>query len=174
MTSADCKALSGWAIFGLLLVGLSCKGPDAKKKPAPQNKSDLSGAVKLAGLDGTPIDLAQYKGRTVFLNFWATWCKPCIQEMPSIKRAQDLLSKEGVVFLLASNEGVEQIEGFKRDHGADLSLVQVLNLEELRIEALPTTFIFNPKGERVFSEVGYRNWDDTTNVQLILKINNQK
>ena len=47
-------------------------------------------------------------------------------------------------------------------------------MEELNIDALPTTYIFNPKGELVYSEIGFRKWDSPTNIEMISKINDQK
>lgn len=128
--------------------------------------------VKLKELNDQPIDLTQYEGKTVFINFWATWCKPCIQEMPTIASAQEKLKNENVVFLLASNEEPDQIGAFIKKHTYDFRYVRVENLEALNIQALPTTFIFNSDGELKFSENGFRVWDATENIELITKITN--
>ena len=115
------------------------------------------------------------KGRTIFLNFWATWCKPCIREMPSIDSAQQLLSKSGVVFLLASDETPDQIKEFKQHYQFDLNFVRLTNMEELRHGWFANHLdIYNPEGENVFAETGYRKWNDSSNIEMILKINNQK
>ena len=108
-----------------------------------------------------------FKNKTVFINFWATWCKPCIQEMPTIAKAQEVLKDKNVVFLFPSNESVDLIEGFKERKSFDFNYVQSKNLEALNIVALPTTFIFNPKGELIFSEAGFRDWSTEENLALI-------
>lgn len=127
--------------------------------------SDL-GKIELAELDGTPIDLSQYKGKIVFINFWATWCKPCILEMPTIEKAKQLAHQD-IVFLFASDEGVDEIRSFQKRRSYDFHYVQAQNLEALAIQALPTTFIFDRNGELVFSEPGYRDWSTPENLELI-------
>lgn len=112
--------------------------------------------IKLSTLSGEKIDMDEFKGKTVFINFWATWCKPCIQEMPTISSAQSLLKDEGVVFLLASNEDIDHIKKFSTKHDYDFRYVKLENMEALKIQALPTTFIFDSEGELKFSETGFR------------------
>ena len=130
--------------------------------------------IKLTGLDNKPINLNQYRGQTIFINFWATWCKPCLQEMPSIKKAMEILKNENIVYLFASDEAVEQIEKFKNNHPYPFQYVKVENMEVLNIMALPTTYIFSPQGKLVFSEMGYRKWDDKSNIDLIISITKTK
>jgi thiol-disulfide isomerase/thioredoxin len=130
------------------------------------NQSELD-KIDLQTLDGNPINMDDFKNKTVFINFWATWCKPCIQEMPTIAKAQELLKDKNVVFLFPSNESVDLIEGFKERRNFDFNYVQVQNLEALNIMALPTTYIINPKGELIFSEAGFRDWSTDENLALI-------
>lgn len=162
-------------ILLMILIGIcGCKGPIRKKETAAQQEKNTMAKMRLTDLNDRPIDLGQYKGRTLFINFWATWCKPCILEMPSIKNAEQLLHKNEILFLLASSESAEQIREFKKDHDYPFTYARLVNMEEMNLDVLPTTYIFNPKGELVFSEVGYRKWDDTNNIKMIVNINNQK
>ncbi len=87
--------------------------------------------------------------------------------MPTIVKAQEALKDENVVFLFPSNESVELITGFKERRSFDFEYLQVTNLEALNIQALPTTMIFNVKGERIFSEAGFRDWSTSENLTLI-------
>ncbi len=123
--------------------------------------------IELKQLDGTRIDWSNFKGKIIFINFWATWCKPCIQEMPTIAKAQEQLKGQDVVFLFPSNESVDQIQNFKEKRDFDFNYVQAQNMEALNIMALPTTFIFNAKGELIFSEAGFRDWSTPENIYLI-------
>lgn len=161
-------------LFFAILVGIyGCDLPDQQKAAAPKEKKPIEKPM-LTDLDGKSIHLAQFEGKTIFLNFWATWCKPCIYEMPSIKRVQDSLHTKGVVFLLASDETSEEIRAFQKNNTYNFNYARVTNLEELGIQGLPTTYIFNPAGELVFSETGYRKWDDSSNMEMILKINSKR
>jgi len=138
-----------------------------EQKEISQQKIPIT-QIHLNDLKGQPIGLEKYKGKTVFINFWATWCKPCREEMPSIQEAMKILKDEKVEFLFASDESADQIEEFKAAHEYSFNYVKVESLSELNIMGLPTTFIFNPNGELIFSEMGYRKWDDEANINLIL------
>ncbi len=155
-------------VFGLF----ACNAGDKPQTITYKVKDDLK-KISLTDMDQQPIELEKYKGKTIFINFWATWCKPCIKEMPSIANAQNILLDEKIVFLLASNESTEQIEDFRISHDYKFNYARIENSEELNIQALPTTFIFNPEGTLVFSEAGDRKWDDSTNINMLLKIINQ-
>ena len=157
-------------LFCLSLLG--CTGSTKDQAGSTLSVEDIAN-VQLKELDDQPIDLTQYKGKTIFINFWATWCKPCIQEMPTIESAQDKLKDKKVIFLLASNEDLEQIERFIKNHTYKFHYVHLENMEALKIQALPTTFIFNTEGKLKFSEAGYRKWDDPENIELITKIMNE-
>lgn len=159
----------------MLLIGiLGCNGGTKDQSVSATQSGPEIDKIRLKDLKDLPIDLKQYRGKTIFINFWATWCKPCIEEMPTIEKAQNILKNENVVFLLASNESVKQIENFKNNHDYDFNYVRLENMEELNIQALPTTYIFSPEGNLVFSEMGYRKWDNPSNINLILKIVKQE
>ncbi len=128
--------------------------------------------IRLTDLENQDIDISQYNGKVVFVNFWATWCRPCISEMPSIQKLQARLKSENIIFLLASNEDVKEIEDFKHGNNYSLNFLHLVNMEELNIQVLPTTYIYNPGGKLVYSETGTRNWDDSAHIQMILKIIN--
>jgi thiol-disulfide isomerase/thioredoxin len=153
----------------ILLLGLaSC----SSKK---ESKGGISlEDIKLSALDGKRINMDEFQGKAVFINFWATWCGPCIQEMPTIERAQGQMSGKDVVFLLASNEDIDQIERFSKKHDFKFRYLKLENMEELSIAALPTTLIFNSDGTLKFSETGFRMWDEPANLELISKIANHE
>lgn len=154
----------------IILAASACTTGDRSTTVSYENeKIDLT-KISLTDLNQQPINLERYKGRTVFINFWATWCKPCIQEMPSIANAQTILRNEEIVFLLASDENIQQIDEFRLNHDHKFNYVRIENSEELDIQALPTTFIFSPGGSLVFSEPGERKWDDAANIHMIREI----
>ncbi|MEK6783449.1 MAG: TlpA disulfide reductase family protein [Bacteroidota bacterium] len=160
-------------LFYLFLIILASCSAGTKDQSISRktSESDIS-KVKLKELNDQEIDLDQFKGKIVFINFWATWCKPCLQEMPSIERTQTQLANENVVFLMASNEEVDQIETFIKKHNYTFHYVHLENMEDLNIQALPTTYIFDAEGKLKFSETGSRKWDDAASLDLITKLMN--
>ncbi len=160
--------------FIIFIVHISCNDIKKEKDKEEQVVTTIveseTDKIKLTDLDSKSINLNQYKGKTIFINFWATWCKPCLQEMPSIHQAQELLKNENIIYLFASDETVEQIEKFKTNHPYPFQYVKAENIEALNIMALPTTYIFNPTGKLVFSEMGFRKWDDQNNIDLLMNI----
>ena len=159
-----------------LIIISACKNATETKETKQQTQlsqqKKVITQIHLTDLNDQSIDLKKYKGKTIFINFWATWCKPCREEMPSIQEAMKMLKDEKIEFLFASDETKEQIEEFKAAHDYNFNYVKVENLAEFNIIGLPTTFIFDSNGELIFSEMGYRKWDDKANIDLIL--NNAK
>lgn len=116
------------------------------------------------------INLKDLKGRVVFVNFWATWCPPCIAEMPSLQLLYNDYS-EKVEFLLVSDESFEKIENFKLKKDFNFSVYSPLSNipKELQTTSIPRTFVINKKGEIVIDESGAVNWNsDKVRAQLDL------
>jgi thiol-disulfide isomerase/thioredoxin len=159
-----------YTIAVLLLIGsIGCTNAK-KEKPNPSAEVVRQiDKIRLTDLNGQSHSLKQYLGKTIFINFWATWCKPCIQEMPFIKEMQNILQNENIIFLMASNESAERIKEFSDGHDYKFNYVRIENSEEMNVQALPTTFIFNPEGNLVFSETGIRKWNEKNNIDMILK-----
>lgn len=103
---------------------------------------------KVSSLDGRELDLAGFRGKVIFLNVWATWCPPCVNEMPSIERLYEQVKDEGIVFICASAEDRETVRRFVSEHGYKLPIYTFAGEppEVFRAEAVPTTFIIAPDG----------------------------
>lgn len=111
-------------------------------------------------LEEKPVNLNDYKGKTIVLNFWETSCKPCVKEMPSFELSEKILEKDDFIFLLASNETIKNIKSFKENTKFNLNFIQYTGtLSSLKINTLPTTFVFNEKGNKVAKIMGAKNWD---------------
>lgn len=113
-------------------------------------------------LEGTEVELSQFKGRVVFVNFWATWCKPCVTEMPSIQSLYNHLKHEGVVFLLISEEKEETVQDFvdEKRYSFPVYLCAADRPPAFKSRGIPATFILDRDGEIVFKHVGSAKWDD--------------
>ncbi len=109
-------------------------------------------------LEGDTLRLQDLRGRVVVLNFWATWCGPCRQEIPELNRLVDQFQRvPRVVFLAITDEDSATVARFLRDHPfAYRHLVQGRSVRErFRANAFPTHFIVSPEGRIVFKQVGY-------------------
>lgn len=161
------RAFMNVAAAGLLLVlCIGCSNKPKDTIEVPLEGSALEG-IELSDLSEAKIDVSKFKHKIVLINFWATWCKPCIQEMPTLAKAQEILREEDIIFLFASPENLDRIKKFKDNKSFPFQYVQVHNLEALHIQALPTTFIFDSNGALVFSEMGYRDWAKPENLEII-------
>ena len=133
------------------------ESPIVSETPTEDNLLD---AIELVDLDNNPIDLRSFHGKTIFLNFWATWCKPCIQEMPSIERAQDALTTENFIFLLASDESIDRISRFQNLQDFQLTFVKLkAPFPDLGLYSIPTTLVIDPQGKITMNQVGAMEWD---------------
>ncbi|MBX2917556.1 MAG: TlpA family protein disulfide reductase [Cyclobacteriaceae bacterium] len=152
------------AFFFSLLIFLGC---------SPVQKADEKitlDAIQLTDLSGKAIDVSQFSGKAVLVNFWATWCKPCLQEMPSLAITKSQLKDEPIVFLFASNETLERIARFKDKQIFEFDYFHLGNMEALNIQALPTTFIFDRNGKLKFSETGFRDWTSPESIKVITNV----
>ncbi|MDH3709056.1 MAG: TlpA family protein disulfide reductase [Cyclobacteriaceae bacterium] len=128
--------------------------------PLESTSANLVDKIQLVDLQNNSINLNDYRGKTVFLNFWATWCKPCILEMPSIQRAQQELADENFVFLLASDESIDKIKRFQSMQDFELTFVRITDsFAELGIYSIPTTLVIDPQGKITLNQVGAMEWD---------------
>lgn len=109
--------------------------------------------------DGEAIPLSSFNNEVVVINFWATWCPPCIAEMPNFQKVYDEYGDE-VIFVFATTDGQEKVETFMNNKGYQLPIYYYQYLPDaFQHSSIPTTFILNRKGEIVFEKVGAYKWD---------------
>ena len=149
------------AIYSLLcyVLFLGCNTGITNNK----NVSDLESLqlkTSFVDLYENNLDLSVYKGKRIVINYWATWCGPCIKEIPSIKRAEEILEDYGYIFLLVSDETVSKISKFKNDRNFDLNFLKSIeSYETLGIYSMPTSYIFDENGKIIETIVGAIEWD---------------
>jgi peroxiredoxin len=113
-------------------------------------------------LEGEWASLSDFKGRVVFLNFWATWCKPCKDEVKDIDKLYDTLKDEDfTVMAVDIKEDKKKIVAFMEKYDVDFPVyldpdAKVTN--KYGVRAIPTTFIINPEGKIVGKALGPRHW----------------
>ena len=138
---------------------LGCNSGISKSR----NFSDLE-SIQLktlfVDLNDNKVDLTVYKGKKIVINYWATWCRPCIKEMPGLKRAEEILENHNYIFLLVSDETTSKISTFKKDKNFDFNFLKSVESNEmLGIYSLPTSYIFDENGKKIETIVGTIAWD---------------
>jgi len=117
-------------------------------KPADDNKHTkhplvgTSYSFVFEDLDGNEVNLDEMYDKTIFLNFWASWCAPCLKEMPSIKYAKQQLKDTNYEFVLVSDDNPMNIVKFKKKFKYPfMHLYSPVSKTELGVEILPHTYI---------------------------------
>lgn len=157
----------------VLVLTITLMGCKEEKTKAPasvsgENIKDQEPTATYEDLEGNPIELSDYKGKRVLLNYWATWCRPCIEEMPDMEKAQAILEKDNYVFLFASDQSVEKINKFKEVRGFQLDYIKFNGAyAEENVSALPATFIYNEVGEQVLRFDGGLKWDSPEMIEKL-------
>ena len=128
-----------------------------------ENLSDLESLqlkTSFFDLNEKNLDLSVYKEGKIVVSYWATWCAPCIKEMPGIKRAEEILEEYGYTFLLVSDETVSKISEFKNEWNFDFNFLKSSkSFETLGVYAMPTSYIFDENGQIIETIVGAIEWD---------------
>jgi thiol-disulfide isomerase/thioredoxin len=123
---------------------------------------------KLKSDANTTLDFDETKGKVVFINFWATWCPPCIAEMPSLQALYTDYNDK-VVFLFVTSDDFETVEKFKSKKDFDFEVFKSLNEVPVALttRSIPRTFVINKNGAIVIDESGAIDWNsETVRLQL--------
>lgn len=160
----------GRAAITLVLIAAAAIAWSRRSPYQPLDVGSEAPAFAARLLDGDSVRVADYRGRVVLLNIWATWCRPCVREMPALQRLYDDLSDEGLEILavsvdnlaLSMGDPVEAVRGFVREF--NLTFPILLDPEN-RIESVyqipgyPTTYVIDRDGVIRRKFLGERNWD---------------
>ncbi|MFV1884821.1 MAG: TlpA family protein disulfide reductase [Balneola sp.] len=186
------KAVKEWAVilgvFGILYVtGLHTEvigglqrvllstgilRPDTEINENEIRKASYN--MPLITLDGDRTSLSEFEGKTIFLNFWATWCPPCIAEMPNIQKLYEQLeNEEKIVFVMLSlDEDPEKARAFmeRKEYSMPVYFLAGRQPGVYNSTVVPTTYIISPEGNIVVEKRGMAkyNTDEFRNFLLSL------
>lgn len=163
----------GFAQRGLLATGLM--NPDVEQiaqasNSENQNRDEVEVPVltqadfdfNLIDREGKIVSLNKYKGKVIFINMWATWCPPCIAEMPSIDKLHEEMGDEVAFIMLSLDEDFEKAKAFDKRKGYDLPIfAPASNLPAMyESSAIPTTYVIDAAGNLAWTHKGMADYSD--------------
>ncbi|WP_299700465.1 TlpA disulfide reductase family protein [uncultured Pontibacter sp.] len=124
----------------------------------------MAGAgFKMVDLEGKTVEFESLKGKVIFLNIWATWCPPCIAEMPNIQKLHDKVGSDKIAFVMLSVDegGMAKVKKFIDKKGYTFPVYMPASQfpQEFYSTAIPTTFIISPEGKIVAKQEGMAEYD---------------
>jgi len=137
--------LSGFSFIALRWQGFS---PPRSKPVAPEVEA-IAPDFELQSLSGKSVTLSSLRGRPVIVNFWATWCAPCILEMPNLEKFYQRYAGEFEILAVNAGESEEDVRRFVEKIGVTFPILLDPQIETqflYRVRGLPTTFIVNGDG----------------------------
>ena len=138
--------------------------PMPDKKRAPE--------FSLMGMDGETHTLKEYEGRFLLVNFWATWCNPCKEEMPTLEAIHKHMDNSKFIVLgIHVGPGPDNITNYLKLNPVSFPILVDMDLEyDWGVPGLPTTFLISPKGEMLYRAVGKREFSSPDMKNFFTKI----
>ena len=171
-TLVAASGLAGWPQSSLgserpPLTGVFADNFTLLEEPVPAPQAPLERG------SGETLTLAAFEGKVVLLNFWATWCAPCVREMPALDRLQAALGPEGLAVVAVSEDraGLKAVEPFFAETGLEHLQIYLdpkgKFWREFGVRGLPTTYLIDRQGRLIGAMEGPAEWDEEDAVGLI-------
>jgi thiol-disulfide isomerase/thioredoxin len=137
-------------------------GAAADARLEPWKGTPEAPPIALQGLDGTPTTLEGLRGKVVVVNFWATWCEPCVEEMPSMQRLRDRLAARPFEILAVNYlEGAPRIRSFLEKVPVGFPIIRDTDgavTRAWKVRVFPSSFVVDAKGRIRYRIVGSTDW----------------
>jgi peroxiredoxin len=172
MTSTHVLAASAAVLTIVLALGAGCRADEATPGPSPDDlvvaeNLGPAAAFTLVDLDGKTVSLADYAGRAVILDFWATWCAPCVREIPHFVQLHEDYGDAGLTIIgIPVNDTPEDVRQFVAANGVeypillgDESVIRAIAQAYGGVPVIPTTFFIDPDGQIARRFQGYHDMD---------------
>ena len=162
-----------WSSVLFISLVLAMDGSHAKELK-PVTPRDAPSALALKDLDGKPHTLADYKGRVVLINFWATWCPPCRAEMPSMQRLKIAMKDKPFTILAVDMAETEtEVRHFlkeMKDPKIDFTILMDKDgkaIKEWKVFVFPTSYVLDTQGKVRYTLLGSTEWDEGDTLKKI-------
>ena len=163
---------------GLAAIALAAAAPAPPALAEPSRfiawRAGATPALALADLDGTRHTLEDYRGKVVLLNFWATWCEPCLEEMPSMQALERRFAGRPFTILAVNyGESRPKVADFARRLTLGLRVLLDPNMDApraWRVRVLPASFLVDPSGRVRYSVVGEMDWARDAAVETVRRL----
>ena len=130
-----------------------------------------SNVLQFSDLENNIFTIQDFKGKNLFINYWATWCNPCLAEMPYMAELyENFKAEEDIIFLYLSREKLETIKNYipKDESLQQLPIYKIITDDEFfATSGIPTTFIVNSDGEVIVKDLGSAFWNDESVFKFI-------
>ena len=149
--------------------------PELKKPSSREMKVTTidfeSNMLQFSDLENNIFSIQNFKGKNLFINYWATWCNPCLAEMPYMAELYEKYKdEEDIIFLYLSREKLETIKNYipKDESLQQLPIYKIITDDEFfATSGIPTTFIVNSDGEVIVKDLGSAFWNDESVFKFI-------
>lgn len=180
-------------LIALLLVAMMAFGCDRQKPDAPQapvaeaadsgkgidrsHKGEAAPAASFKNPDGGDIGIAKFKGVPVLVNLWASWCAPCVKELPTLQKLEEAQAKDGKLAVIAISQDMgpqgsvdaflasKKVGRFAAFHDKDMALTTALG-----VQIMPTTILYDADGKEVWRFVGDQDWTSAEAAKLLAEV----
>jgi thiol-disulfide isomerase/thioredoxin len=160
-------------VFGTIQRGLLATGiirPDLNDTSTPASY-DLT----LVDIDGNELNLDEWKDETIFMNYWATWCPPCIAEMPDINSLYGKTGEKVKFAMISVDNDPQKAIDFVKRKGFDFPIYFIRSgiPRVYQSRSIPTTYVISPKGEIVVTNKGMAQYSNEGFVNFLLGLSNK-
>lgn len=149
---------TGWTVLAVTVLCLAALWPSLRAPRAPS----AAPSFVLPDLSGKVVRIEDLRGKVVLLNLWATWCPPCVEEMPTLQElAKKMAGRDFVLLAVSEDEDSTKVQPWIEKHGFQFPVLLDARGQvgaDLGITGYPETFVIDRQGRIVHHHVGFRNW----------------
>lgn len=145
--------------------------PDLNENGEQMSDDDFDWSLK--DINNEQVNLKNHKGKVIFINLWATWCPPCVGEMPEIQKLYEhFKDNDKIEFLMITGDPVSKIKSFIKKRGYSFPVYHYNSNPPIpfRVKSIPTTFIISKSGKIVVKKIGAANWGGSKTIKIINKL----